>query len=73
VSTVSISVLSSIATFVLTIVSELVIISFNAGRTKERINMLEAVVQQKADHGDIVQIKEALAEIKGMFVLKLRE
>lgn len=63
----------SALTFLFSIATSLAIVSFNMGRMRERISMLETALAQKADHADIVAIKEALAEIKGMFVLKLRE
>lgn len=63
----------NILTFIVTVASALSVVSFRFGQLTQRINQLEQGLAQKADHTDITQIKETLAEIKGMFVLKLRE
>ena len=53
--------------------STLAVVSFKTGQYKQKILDLEARLSSKADAGDITAIKESLAEIKGMFVLRLRE
>jgi hypothetical protein len=52
--------------------STLAIVSFKTGQYKQKILDMEAKLGSKADLNDITAIKESLAEIKGMFVLRLR-
>ena len=55
---------------VVSVGSTLAIVSYKLGKTAQRIADLE---KNKADLADITSMKESLAEIKGMFVLRLRE
>jgi hypothetical protein len=50
--------------------SSLAIVSYRIGRNDQRITDLE---KNKAELADVTSMKESLAEIKGMFVLRLRE
>jgi hypothetical protein len=59
--------------FVLSVASTLSIVAYKTGQYKQKISDMEAKLASKADLSDITAIKEALAEIKGMFVLRLRE
>lgn len=67
------SVIVSVVTLVVTLATSLAIVSYKTGQNRQRITELEQEIATKAAHTDLVQIKEALAEIKGMFVLRLRE
>lgn len=49
------------------------IVSFKTGQYKQKLLDMEEKLASKANAGDITAIKESLAEIKGMFVLRLRE
>lgn len=53
--------------------STLGIVSYKMGRFTQKQADMEKMVDSKADRADITAIKETLAEIKGMFVLRLRE
>lgn len=72
-SAIVVSSLISAGGFVLTVSSTVAIVSFKMGQFRqEQMDMKEAIAG-KANLSDLVQIKESLAEIKGMFVLRLRE
>jgi hypothetical protein len=60
----------SAAGVIVAIGSSLALVSYRMGRHDQRISDLE---KYKADLADVTSMKESLAEIKGMFVLKLRE
>jgi hypothetical protein len=60
-------------TLVLSVSTTLAIVGYKLGQFRQKLSDMEAKLATKADAADISAIKEALAEIKGMFVLRLRE
>lgn len=68
-----VSLIVTIAGFVVTIVSSIAIVSFKTGGLSKQVEINQESIRLKADLDDLQSIKESLAEIKGMFVLRLRE
>lgn len=68
-----VSLIVTIAGFVVTIVSSIAIVSFKTGGLSKQVDINRESIRLKADLDDLQSIKESLAEIKGMFVLRLRE
>ena len=62
-----------LSSLVLSLSGTLAIISFRTGEYKQRITNLEDRLSSKAELADVTSMKESLAEIKGMFVLRIRE
>lgn len=60
----------SIMTVVISLIGSLAVVSFKSGKIAQKVADLEL---QKANAADVVAMKESLAEIKGMFVLRLRD
>jgi hypothetical protein len=67
------SALISGGTLVLSLSTTLAIVAYKTGQFRQKLTDMETKLATKADLSDMASIKEALAEIKGMFVLRLRE
>lgn len=72
-STAEIVVLSDIVTLFLSLGVTLVGAGIKWGALKTEVKEMKAVIDKTATKEEVTQMKEALAEIKGMFVLRLRE
>lgn len=60
-------------TLTVTMLSTTAIVSYMIGQMREDIAHNSEMLNHKADIADVTAMKETLAEIKGMFTLKLRE
>ena len=72
-SSVEASILISAGGFIVTAGTNLALISYKMGQFRQQQMDMKEELAGKANLSDLIQIKESLAEIKGMFVLRLRE
>jgi cell division protein FtsL len=63
-------ILSDIVTFILSLAVSLVSFAVKWGTLREEVRQMEVNMAKKEE---LASVKETLAEIKGMFILKLRE
>jgi hypothetical protein len=61
------------ASFLLSILTTVVIVSYRFGILREQVNELRLRQSDMATRNDLTPIKESLAEIKGMFRLELKD
>lgn len=67
-----VSAIISACGFLLSFTSAAFISGYRGGNNKARLDMLEMMIQNAATKEQLAGVKEDLAEIKGMFTMKLR-
>ncbi len=73
VSPTEISLIFGVATLVLSLLGSAFIAGFRWGSVKTRLDVLEKSQEQLATKEQLAGVKEDVAEIKGMFRMRLRE